>query len=349
MELFSHQERGSGYTEPVSASVDFPRVGIVTLNWNNYPDTARLLRSLTTLRYPNYHIYIVDNGSNDGSMDRLEKELGNRSVTLIRNKNNLGFSAGCNRGIAQALNDRCTYVLLINNDCIVMDPEFLNPAIALAEKADIYGVIGGKILCWPDTKRIWSTGGYISRWGTEKYIGYTELDYGQYDAIEERRFISGALMLIKRSVIERIGMLPEQYFFGKEDWEYSSRAIKAGFTLLYCPAFNLCHEASHSHSPTDPTYIYNGTLSKILYKRRNDHPLFFWLWLSMYSIYVTLFFKIRYALLGSSYQQGVEPVTIRRAMMAAIRDCLRVQAITREMLERFRANSKVGERWLNSR
>lgn len=317
-----------------------PKIGLVTLNWNNYPDTARLLSSFASIRYPERVIYVADNGSVDGSMDRLEREFSNPEIVFIRNGENLGFSAGCNRAIERALRDQCAYVLLINNDCIVRDAEFIERAIQFAEENPTCGIVGGKILFWPDSDTIWSTGGYINRWGAETHIGHREVDQGQYDQVAERTFISGALMLIKRPVIERIGFLPEEYFFGKEEWEYSTRAIKAGFKLLYCPSFTIYHEASHSHVWTDPTYVYNGTLSKALYKKRNHGWLFFTIWLCSYWLYLALLFPFRYRLRKNLYVHGIEPSVLRFAMMSAVRDCLHTNAITRGILEEFR-NSHV--------
>src|SRR6266404_5960850 len=317
-------------------SLKFPKVGVVILNWNNYRDTARCLDSFGSVTYANYLIYVVDNGSKDDSALRLGENFKNDYIRFILNPENLGFASGCNKGIAQALADGCEYLLLLNNDCIICDPGFLNKAVTLAEADPQCGIVGGKILFWPETNRIWSTGGYIKLWGAEKHIGHGEWDKGQYQEIKERKFISGALMLIKREVLGRIGMLPEEYFFGKEEWEYSTRAIKAGFKLLYCPSFTVYHEASHSHSAADPTYVYNGTLSKILYKKRNHSAIFFYTWLFVYWFYLRALYWPRVLLQRGIYQRSLDLKTIRRAMLMAVRDSLRTRTITRDLLDSFR-------------
>src|SRR5216684_3242121 len=147
-------------------------VGIVVLNWNNYTDTARCLESLKNLAYPNYRTYLVDNGSTDHSMERLMLDYNGSSLKFILNGENLGFAAGCNRGIAMALQEGCHYILLLNNDCVVSDARFLEKAVRFAEATPRCGIVGGKILFWPETRRIWSTGGYITRLGRETYIGH---------------------------------------------------------------------------------------------------------------------------------------------------------------------------------
>jgi GT2 family glycosyltransferase len=313
-----------------------PKVGVITLNWNNYADTSRLLNSLKSVTYPNLQIYVVDNGSTDGSASLLCKEFSGSSIKFVFNEDNLGFSAGCNRGIEVAMREECGYILLLNNDCIVRDPQFLDKAMTFAQATPDCGIVGGKILLWPDTDRIWSTGGYLTFWGAEKYIGLGEIDRGQYQQVEERKFISGALMLIKREVLDVVGMLPEVYFFGKEDWEYSTRTLKAGFKLFYCPDFTIYHEGSHSHRPTEPFYIYNSTLSKILYKKRNHGRLYFKVWMLSYSFYLKILFKPIFWARRRTYLRGIETSSLRKPMLIAMEDAPHTEAITLVLLNRFR-------------
>jgi GT2 family glycosyltransferase len=294
------------------------------------------LNSFKGVGYPNYRIYLVDNGSTDGSTEKLVSEFKNDEIRILLNGENLGFSRGCNRGIIEALKDDCDYVLLLNNDCIVRDVAFLERGVEFAEAHPDCGIEGGKILFWPEAERIWSTGGYIKLFGAEKHIAHGEMDKGQYETVCERKFISGAFMFIKRKVLEKLGPLPEEYFFGKEEWEYSIRAIKAGFKLYYNPAFTIYHEASHSHCWTDPMYIYISTLSKILYKKRNHSWSFFLLWVSLYRLYVNVLFPIKYHSRKNIYVKGVEPKAIRLAMRRALIDSENISTISRSMGENFR-------------
>ncbi len=319
----------------------WPKVAIIVLNWNNYVDSYRCLKSLEKIVYPNYTIYLVDNHSQDGSGKKLCMQFQDRGVHFIFNKANLGFAAGCNRGIRKALDKGCDYILLLNNDCIVYDKGFLHYGVKLAESDPQCGIVGGKLLFWPDIKRIWGTGGYTTFWGGMRYIGHEEVDKGQYDEIAERDFISGALMLIKREVFDRIGLLPEVYFFGKEDREFSTRAKKAGFRLLYNPKFSAYHEASGSHECTDPTYIYNDTLSKILYQRRNLSRGLFEFWFLTYKAYLNFFFPLKYRLQRKKYLQGVHPNVLRHTMMDALRDAPHTEKITEKMLIDYRCQHRL--------
>lgn len=312
-----------------------PSVGIVILNWNNLEASARCLRSLAALTYPRHRIYLLDNASTDGSWEALEREFRGRVVT-IRNPANVGFSAGCNPGIRRALADGCDYVLLLNNDCVVVDADFLEPMVALAESDPDIGLVGGKIVLWPETSRLWSTGGTLDFWGGERHTGHREPDRGQYDEVAPREFISGALMLIRRSVVERIGELPEAYFFGKEEWEYSTRARRAGFRLRYQPAARIAHEASNSTDPANLMYVYNGTLSKILYKRRNLPRWAFALWDACYAAYLFALYPLKYALRSREYLRGHGQAELRRVTIEAWRDSHRIEKVTAEHLAAFR-------------
>jgi len=320
----------------VPPSLKFPKVGVVILNWNNYRDTARCLDSFGSVTYANYLIYVVDNGSIDDSALRLGENFKNDFIRCILNPENLGFASGCNKGIAQALADGCEYLLLLNNDCIICDPGFLDKAVEFAESRPECGIEGGKILFWPETDRIWSTGGYVKLIGAEKHIGHNKLDRGQYEVVRERKFISGAFMLIKREVVAAIGLLPEAYFFGKEEWEYSLRAARTGFKVFYNPKVTVYHEASHSHVWNDPTYVYNGTLSHILFRKRNNGRIRFTLWVLLLELYLRFFFWVKYRLQKSGYVKGIEPDVIREAMLCALEDSKQTSVVSGAMLEAFR-------------
>lgn len=314
------------------------RVGVVVLNWNNYAASQRCIKSLLRADYDDYVIYLLDNGSTDGSRELLISDFGqNPNVVIISNGENLGFAAGCNPGIRRALDEKCDYVLLLNNDCIVYDEAFLTKAVTFAEQHPNCGIQGGRILFWPDTTRIWSTGGYISFWSGEVHLGHGQLDTPRYHSVQERSFISGALMFIKAEVIAAIGLLPDVYFFGKEEWEFSSRAKATGFKLYYNPDFSVYHEASDSHDWVDPVYVYNGTLSKILFKKRNLSKLAFWIWHLAFSFYLRVAFPLRFWIWRNRYVKGIHPRLIQSAMIKAQIDSRKTEKVTRESLDQFRS------------
>ena len=183
------------------------RVGIIVLHWNAYDLTRRCLESLRSRTHPAATVYLVDNGSTDGSVEQLAIEFANDGIVWIANGANLGFSAGNNPAIRRALDDDCKFVLLLNNDIVCIAPDFLEHGVARSECDRAIGIVGGKLVGWPDTTRLWSVGGEV-RWWNERFLGLGEVDRGLYDAACDRSFISGAMMLVRREVFTRIGLLP---------------------------------------------------------------------------------------------------------------------------------------------
>ena len=311
-----------------------PSFGIIILNWNNYDATQRCISSL---RMENIKIYLADNGSTDGSKEKLwENYENNEKIELIDNRKNLGFAAGCNRPLEMAYLEGHKYLVLLNNDCIIEDQSIYEKVEKRFLSEEAIGIIGGKIMFWPETNKVWSTGGHISYLGAEVHVGHGQLDNEALNGTFERQFISGAFMCIKREVVAAIGLLSDAYFFGKEEWEFSTMAIRSKFKLIYDSDIVVFHEASSSHEWTDPFYVYNGNLSKIIYKRRNYSTPGFLLWFAMYIVYVFMFLGIRYGRNQINFVQGISPKIIRWSTIQAIKDSLYTKKIKEEHIINFK-------------
>jgi GT2 family glycosyltransferase len=310
-------------------------VGIVVLHWNGHDITRRCLESLRGRGGPAARVYLVDNGSTDGSTARLTAEFTGDGVALLENGANFGFAAGNNPGIRRALADGCEFVLLLNNDMVCISPEFLAHGVAAAEQARDIGIVGGKLVSWPETTRLWSVGGEV-RWWNERFLGLGETDQGQYDQAAERSFISGAMMLVHRSVFDRIGLLPEEYFFGGEDREFCVRAARAGFRLRYEPRFLAAHEAGSSHAVVRPEWVYNDALARILFHRRNHSAASHSLWRATYYVYLEWLFPLRHAIRRSEFLSGVSSAELRNVLRDALRDSRGLERTTAGMIAAYR-------------
>jgi GT2 family glycosyltransferase len=265
-----------------------PRVYVVVLNWNNYDDTKACLESLERATYGNLEIVVVDNGSADGSGKRLQEKFPQHR--FIFNERNIGFSRGCNAGIRETLKDaECSYVLLLNNDATVA-PGFLEKAVATAQADDRIGLISGKIFRSLESKKLWYAGGEISMWrGRVNIRGRGTTDDGQYDKPAEVGFVTGAFLLIRREVLEKVGLLPEEYFFGVEEMDYSLQVRQSGYKLYYVPEFVAYHEGCASHWNSDPKFIYNGYRSKLIFQEKYLPRGLFPLWKLVFTIYAKCF------------------------------------------------------------
>src|SRR2546421_3367971 len=238
-----------------------PLVYVVVLHWKNYVRTRNALGSIAQISYSNYRVIVVDNSSNDDSVEKLQSEFPQH--VFIRNEENLGFSKGCNPGIRAAYSAGADYVLLLNNDMEV-ERGFLEPAVAAAEQDAAVGLVTGKILFGDQRNVIWQAGGKIDRLRVQGIPrAWNQTDRGQYDAPCETGWASGAMLLVPRRTIEKVGLLPEEYFFGVEEWEYSTSVRTRGLKILYVPSFKSYHYAGGSYRAGHPVLIvYNGFRNK---------------------------------------------------------------------------------------
>jgi GT2 family glycosyltransferase len=185
---------------------------------------------LRKIDYANIEIVLVDNGSADGSAERLAAEF--PEVRLIQNEKNLGFPAGNNVALRDALQRNPDYFLLLNNDTLVA-PDFLSKLVKVAESDGKIGVVNPKILYFEPSDRIWFAGGFYKPWwNTGKVSGENRRDVGKYDDTREITFATGCAFLIKTGVVRQVGLLDEIFFLGFEDLDWTVRALQAGIRLL---------------------------------------------------------------------------------------------------------------------
>ena len=221
-----------------------PRVCIIILNWNGFEDTIECLESLKKITYPNYEVVVVDNASSGDDVEVLGARYGNY-MHIIANDRNYGYSGGNNIGMQYALDRQSDYVFLLNNDTVV-DAEFLTELVTVAEGDNDIGIEGGKVYYYDSPNKLQVIGGKINWWlGIWRHYGNQE-DIGQFDQIAERDFVFGTAMLIKRDVMERISLLDASFFFGIEEYDYCTRAIRAGFKVVYVPTSKVWHKSGAS-------------------------------------------------------------------------------------------------------
>ncbi len=221
-----------------------PKLTIVIVNWNGLEDTIECLESLIEIEYSNYNIIVIDNNSSSAEGERLKEKFEN--IKVVGLKRNLGFANANNIGILIALSNQETeYVLLLNNDTVV-DPKFLKEMIKIAQSDYNIGILGPKIYYYGDRRRLWYAGGKLNM-----YFRHTQevgkVDNGQYEVIKETDFVSGACMLIRKSVFKNIGLLPREYFLGWEDIDFCLAAKRKGYLCIFAPNSLIWHKVSASY------------------------------------------------------------------------------------------------------
>jgi len=220
-----------------------PLVYIVMLTWNQREDTLACLDSLNRMTYPNYRLVVVDNSSMDGTEQAVKTQY--PEVQVIVNPRNLGFTGGTNVGLRYALAQGADFVFSINNDTLV-EANILDVLVAHATPPDV-GVVAPKIYYADEPKRIWSVGARrhpLTLEMTDK--GRDEIDAGQWDQVLERDYLVGCAHLLKRSLLEEIGLLDEVFFLYYDDMDFCLRARLAGYRLLMVPEAQMWHKVAAS-------------------------------------------------------------------------------------------------------
>ena len=227
-----------------------PKVAIIIINWNAYHLTADCLNSLRGIDYQNYKVILVDNFSSDDSANQLKVEF--PEIHLIQNDDNLGFTGGNNKGLAYALVQDFEYVLLLNNDTFV-EPNFLSVLIRHLESDQTIGAIQPKIYFNHNRQLVWSAGGRYNPLISKSIpIGEGVLDEGQFEKMHETDWLTGCAFLTRTSVIQKVGVLSDIYFYGCfDDVDWSLRIKKLGYKLVFCPESRIYHAVAASSKSSE--------------------------------------------------------------------------------------------------
>jgi len=217
------------------------KVSIIVLNWNNWQDTVKCIGSFSKLQYPNYELVIVDNGSTDDSVRQIKSKF--PDITLIETGKNLGYTGGNNMGIKYAMKNEGEYVLIVNNDTELINTHFVEEMIIKMEEDPTVGIMGPKILNPGEIIQdsILFTPTLLNSIRESLLFKFRRRDEKNYSIPQRVEAISGVCWLIRRKVIEQIGLLDEDYFMYAEEQDYCYRAQKAGWKIMYYPVQSILH------------------------------------------------------------------------------------------------------------
>lgn len=270
----------------------YPRVSIALLNWNNADETLGCLASLKDVRYPNFDVVIVDNGSSDNSVARLEqfsKQNSDIAITIVRNAENLGFSGGCNTAITWALEHGGEYILLLNNDTEV-DPLFLDELVKAASLSPRTGILVPSIFFYYEPNLLWFGGDTNVAW-RKMNQGITSSLFKKELPEEEVRphslsFASGCAMLMRTDALRKVGGFDERFFLYFEDADLSFRFRKAGFDILWVPTSRILHKVSATTLTKvgSPRVHYYDTRNVLLLSKKHG-PWWMPLWRPLWALY----------------------------------------------------------------
>jgi GT2 family glycosyltransferase len=246
-----------------------PFVYLIIVNWNLKDDTAECLTSLFESDYGPCQVLVVDNGSTDGSPEYLQGLF--PRIEIIVNPANWGFAKANNIGIRHALQNGADYVFLLNNDTVV-DTPMLGTLIQTAESDARVGIVAPKILYYAQRDRIWHLGGRRHRWlPVPITLGQNELDDGRHSEPFDVDYVAFCGALVKRSLLEAIGLLDERFFFTYEDSDFCCRTRDAGHRIVCEPRARMWHKVSVSAEKDSVNVRYLKSKSRAMFYRLHPH------------------------------------------------------------------------------
>ena len=245
-------------------------VSIITINYNGLKDTCELIEALP-FEDKSIEVIVVDNASKEDEAAIITNRY--PQVKVIRSEKNLGFAGGNNLGIKAA---QGKYLFFINND-VILKPQTsdIRHLISRLETDDKIGAVCPKIrFAWGDNPIQFAGYTPLSRYTMRnRSIGFGETDKGQYDTAHSTPYAHGAAMMVKREVIEKVGLMPECYFLYYEEFDWSMMFTRSGYSIWYEPACTIYHKESQTTGQNSPLKTYYLTRNRLLFVKRNIQGL----------------------------------------------------------------------------
>jgi GT2 family glycosyltransferase len=264
-----------------------PRIGVVTVTYNGAAYLPAFFRDCWRQTFKDFILYVIDNGSVDGSLELARSQPDARCV-VIANGANLGVAAANNTGIERALADGCTEVLILNNDVEFPPSLFADLDSELARLGA--QMLVPKIYFFEPSNRIWCAGGEflpVYGWATA-HRGEGEQDRGQFEESCRIQYAPTCCMLVRSGVFARIGVMDPKYFVYFDDTDFCLRAFRAGEALYYTPKPHLFHKVSSSTGGLDSPFTLRMYSRNKMYYILKNFGLLGWGWVIAYFVYILL-------------------------------------------------------------
>jgi len=227
---------------PKEAFRNTPLVHVLVINWNGIEHLAECFDSLLAQTYPNARYFLVDNASDDGSVEYVRERYGaDPRVEVLECPRNLGWSGGNNVGIQHALDTGADYVMLLNNDTATA-PDALEKLIDLAESRPEVGALAPKMLLYDNPDILNSVGLTCSLIGSSGDIGIGRLDAPRWNVQQPVVGVCGGACLLRAEALRKAGLLPENFGIYLDDLDLCLRIWNAGYTIRSCPAARVRHK-----------------------------------------------------------------------------------------------------------
>ena len=246
-----------------------PDLSVITVNYNGFHDTCEFIDSWTaTIFSVSYEMIVIDNGSTANEAALLQKTY--PFIQAVRSERNLGFAGGNNLGINLA---KGKYLFLLNND-VYMVKDTIPLLIKRLLSSDKIAGVSPLIRDYAEPHAI-QFAGYTQLSPItlrNRAIGKGKINKDHYPA-QKTPYLHGAAMLLKKTIIDKLSLMPEEYFLYYEELDWCTYINREGYELWYDPACEIWHKDSSSTGKESPLKYYYLNRNRLLYAYRN---LFDW-------------------------------------------------------------------------
>jgi len=251
-----------------------PFVYSIILNTNRRQDTLECLASLRGNIYLHNHVLVLDNSSTDGSVPAIREAF--PEVEIITLEENRGYTGNNNVGIKIALKRGADWVFVLNEDT-VLAPDCLDLLIEVGKRDSGIGIVGPMVYHHDEPGIIQSAGGVFVKDWESIHLGQNEVDEGQFSSPHTVDWISGCGILVRRAVIEQVGLLDERFFYYWEETDWCVRAAKANWRIVHVPQAKLWHKGVQRDYSPSPNVTYYWARNWLLMLSKNRAPYLAWL------------------------------------------------------------------------
>lgn len=217
------------------------KIGIVICNYNKKEYVLKCIESLQKQTFRSFEIFVVDNASTDGSAEAVEKSFG-ESVHLLCMPENLGGTGGFNAGMRQAMQGDFDSFLLLDND-VVLKEDCLEELVRLTDSHKEIGILGCKILLMDEPDTIQEFGPVLDPENVNFILRYRgEKDSLPLPELMPSDYVPACAMLVRREVVDKIGLMPEENFIYYDDIEWCVRCKEAGWQVAAANPAKVWHK-----------------------------------------------------------------------------------------------------------
>lgn len=253
------------------------KLSVIIVNYNVQYFLEQCLHSvLNAGRKVSTEIIVVDNNSVDGSVLMVKEKF--PSIRLIENKKNTGFSYANNQAIKISSGE---YILLLNPDTVVEEDTFEKVVSFMDAHPDAGGLgvkmLDGKGKFLPESKRglptpavaFYKIFGLSALFPKSKLFGKYHLGYLDKDQTHEVEILSGAFMLMRRTVLDKVGLLDETFFMYGEDIDLSYRILLGGYKNYYFPETRIIHYKGESTKKSSVNYVFVFYKAMVIFAQKH--------------------------------------------------------------------------------